>query len=265
MAKQVGESERPDGIKSLGKALDILAYVAQSPEGAGVSMISDELGINKATVSKVLTTMAKRRFTRKDPQTHRYRLGYRLVELGLNLIESIDLRAAASPHLKRLEKAINEVINLAIYHNGEVIYVDKLEGKKSLRLHSRVGGRASLTCTAAGKVMMAFLPEPEQNYLKEANPLERRTPKSIQTWEDFEAQCRDIRQQGYALDLEENEEGIVCVGAPIFDYSKRVIGAASVSCPRARCDSQRLMELKDRLVEVCTRISAECGYYAADE
>ena len=158
-------AEEREGVKSLGKALNILECVADGPDGAGVSEVSARLGINKASVSKMLSTLAAHRFVRKDPQTRRYRLGYRLVELSAHLIESIDLRAEARPHLKALEHTINEVINLAVYHNGEVIYVDKFEGTKSLRLHSRIGGRASLTCTSVGKVLLAFLPEPERRYL----------------------------------------------------------------------------------------------------
>lgn len=257
-------AEDHEGVKSLVKALDILECVADSPDGAGVSEVSLRLGINKASVSKMLSTLATRRFVRKDPETRRYRLGYRLVELSARLIESIDIRAEARPHLKALERTINEVINLAVYHNGEVIYVDKFEGTKSLRLHSRIGGRASLTCTSVGKVLLAFLPEPERRYLMDAAAPERRTHLSVATWEELAGQFAEIRKQGYALDLEENMEGVVCVGAPIFDYSGKVVGAVSVSCPTVRGDMPRLLELKDRLLEACTRISADCGYYAAE-
>ena len=265
MKEKMSELVKTDGIKSLGKALDILICVGESSEGVGVTEISHKLDINKATVSKVLSTLAARRFVRKDAQTRRYRLGYRLVELGMRLIESIDLRATAYPHLKALERTVNEVINLAVCHNGEIIYVDKFEGTKSLRLHSRIGGRASLTCTSVGKVLMAFLPEPERRDLREAHPgVERRTVHSVSTWEEFAAQCEEIRRDGYALDREENVEGIVCVGAPVFDYSRKVVGAVSVSCPTVRCGQSRLMELKDRLLEACTRISADCGYYPVE-
>ena len=91
-----------------------------------------------------------------------------------------------------------------------------------------------------------------------------RTRLSATTWEELAGQFDEIRKKGYALDLEENVEGIVCVGAPIFDYSGRVVGAVSVSCPTVRGDMTRLLELKDRLLEACTRISADCGYYVAE-
>lgn len=253
-------SNNIDGIKSLGKALDILSCVGENNDGASVTEVSDKLSINKATVSKMLSTMASHCFVRKDIHTRRYRLGYRLIELGSRLIDSIDIRTAAYPYLKALEKQVDEVINLAVYDDGEIIYVDKFEGNKSLRLHSLVGSRADLTCTSVGKVLMAFLPEQEQLFLRETHKLKRRTPRSVSTWTEFEEQCEKVRRQGYALDVEENNEGIMCAGVPVFDYSKNIIGAVSISCPTVRCSIEHLMELKDILVDTCGKISAECGY-----
>ncbi|MBR1417803.1 MAG: IclR family transcriptional regulator [Synergistaceae bacterium] len=255
------EQKISDGIKSLGKALDILTCVGETYEGVSVTEVSDKLNINKATVSKMLSTMASRNFVRKDIHTRRYRLGYRLIELGSKLIEATDIRTEAYPYLKALEKQVNEVINLAVYDNGEIIYVDKFEGSRPLRLHSSVGGRADLTCTSVGKVLMAFLPEQDQAYLKDTHKkIEQRTAKSIKTWQEFARQCAKVREQGYALDIEESSEGIMCVGAPVFDYSGNIAGAVSISCPTVRCSIEHLIELKDILIETCGKISAECGY-----
>ena len=255
------KADTKDGIKSLGKALDILVCVGETYEGTSVTEVSDKLKINKATVSKMLSTMASRNFVRKDIRTRRYRLGYKLIELGARLIEAIDIRTEAYPYLKALEKRVNEVINLAVYDNGEIIYVDKFEGSRPLRLHSLVGGRADLTCTSVGKVLMAFLSEQDQAYLKDTHKvIERRTKNSIKTWQEFESHCAEVKAQGYALDIEESSEGIMCVGAPVFDYSGKIAGAVSISCPTVRCSLDHLMRLKDILLETCNKISAECGY-----
>ena len=263
MEEELFEARRDNGVKSVHKALEILNRVAEYSDGVGVKELSERLAINKATVSKMLSTMAQHGYVRKDEETRKYRLGYRLVELSSRIIESIDIRMEARPFLKALERKINEVINLAIYRNGEVIYIDKFEGTKSLRMHSRIGGRASFTYTSVGKAVLAFLPGSERQYLMETLPLEPRTRRSIVDRDAFEKQQREILKQGYALDLEENEEGIVCVGSPIFDFSGRVVAAASISCPTVRTNMKRLMNLKDDLVEACARISASCGYRGA--
>lgn len=260
------ELERRDNnIKSVLKALEILNCVGEYPDGVGVKELSSYLGINKPTISKMLSTLASQGYVRKDEDTRKYRLGYKLVELGTRLIESIDIRAEARPFLKALERKVNEVINLAIYRNGEVFYIDKFEGTKSLRMHSRIGGRASFTYTSVGKAVLAYLPDTERKYLMESLVLEPRTPRSIIDKEKLLKQLKDIRFQGYALDLEENEEGIVCVGVPVFDFSRRVVAAVSISCPTVRTNMTRLLELKDSLMETCTQISACCGYFAAED
>ncbi len=257
--------EAASAIKSVYKALDILNCVGEYPDGIGVKELSERLGINKATISKMLSTMASQNYVRKDEETRKYRLGYRFVELSSRLIESIDIRTEARRFLKVLERKTNEVINLAIYRNGEVIYIDKFEGTKSLRMHSRIGGRASFTYTSVGKAALAFLPDSEREYLLENLVLEPRTRHSIVDKTTFIKQLKEVRLQGYALDLEENEEGIVCVGAPIFDFSRRVVAAVSISGPTVRTSMGRLLELKDDLLETCTQISAACGYFAAED
>lgn len=253
-------TEKTDfGIRSVGKALEILNCVSEYADGASVGKIAERLSINKATVSKMLSTMAAYNCVRKDEETRRYHLGYRLVELSSRLIESIDIRTEARPFLKNLERRINEVINLAIYRNGEVVYIDKFEGTKSLRMHSRIGGRASFAYTSVGKAVLAFLPDSEREYLLENMVLEPRTRHSIVDRGVFLKQLGDTRAKGYALDLEENEEGIVCVGAPVFDFSRRVVAAVSISCPTVRTGMERLLSLGGDLLETCGRISAACG------
>lgn len=256
---RLSEERTDNSIKSVCKALIILGCVGDHTDGISVKDLSGQLSINKGTVSKMLATLAAQNYVRRDEETRRYHLGYKLVELSSRLIESIDMRAEARPYLKALERRVNEVINLAIYKNGEVIYIDKFEGTKSLRMHSRIGGRASFTYTSVGKAVLAFLPESERRYLMENLTLEPRTSRSIVDKEKFKEQLEEVRSKGYALDLEENEEGIVCVGVPVFDFSRRAIGAVSISCPTVRTDMQRLLLLKDALVEASIQISAACG------
>ncbi len=253
------ERTEESAIRSVGKALSILDRVGEYADGVSVGELSERLAINKATVSKMLSTLAGFGYVRKDEETRKYRLGYRLVELSSRLIESIDIRTEARPFLKALERRLNEVVNLAIYRNGEVIYIDKFEGTKSLRMHSRIGGRASFTYTSVGKAVLAFLPDSEREYLMEALVLEPRTRHSIVDKNVLLKQLKETRVRGYAFDLEENEEGIVCVGAPIFDFSRRVVAAVSISCPTVRTGMEHLRVLGEDLVETCARISEACG------
>jgi DNA-binding IclR family transcriptional regulator len=230
-----------------------------------VKDLSERTGINKASVSKMLSTLAVHGYVRRDPASRRYLLGYKLIELSTRLIESFDIRQAARPMLEKLEAITNEVINLAIYRNGDLIYIDKYEGTKSLRMHSKIGGRAGWTYTSVGKAVFAHLPEPERAYILDGLDFAPHTPYSMTRREDFLEQVEEAGKTGYALDMEENELGIVCVGAPVFDYSGKVVGGVSISSPTVRSNRERLLDLSSLLCAACREISSALGYNAPVE
>jgi DNA-binding IclR family transcriptional regulator len=250
-------------VKSVRTALILLGLVGAARGGARVTDLAEKSGIGKASVSKMLSTLAAEGYVRRDPVSRTYFLGYKLLELSTTLIEGIDIRRVARPALEALESAVNEVINLATYHNGDLIYIDKYEGTKSLRMHSVIGGRAGWTYTSVGKAVFAFLPAQEQAYILDSLSFAPRTPASITSRAAYLAETRDAGRLGYALDLEENVEGIVCVGAPVFDYSGKVVGGVSISTPTVRSDRKRLEELAALLVKSCGEISRALGQQGA--
>lgn len=247
-------------VKSLRSALQLLELVGKERNGARVKDLAAASGVNTASVSKMLSTLAAQGFVRKDDATRRYFLGFKLIELGTSLIESLDIRAAARPILEELEDATNEVINLAAYHIGDLIYIDKYEGTKSLRMHSKIGGRADWVNTAVGKAVFANLPDHEKAYLQERFTFTPKTPASITSREVFLAQISEVRAKGYAVDVEENEMGILCVGAAVFDYSGKPVGAVSISWPVVRGGLERLATLQEPLRGACAAISRAMGY-----
>ncbi len=258
--KHENSNDTGSTIKSVHTALRLLDLVGATRGGARVTDLAEKTGITKASISKMLSTLAMHGYVRRDPASRQYFLGYKLIELSTRLIESIDIRRAARPALEELEAATNEVINLASYQNGDLIYIDKYEGTKSLRMHSKIGGRAWWTYTAVGKVVFAFLPEQEQAYILDGLTFEPRTPRSITTRGVFLAEIAEAKKLGYALDLEENELGIVCVGAPVFDYSGKVVGGVSISSPTVRSSKEHQAELTTLLVRACKNISGALGF-----
>jgi DNA-binding IclR family transcriptional regulator len=247
-------------VKSLRTALRLLELVGRERNGARVKDLAAASGVNTASVSKMLSTLAAQGFVRKDGATQRYFLGFKLIELGTRLIETLDIRAAARPVLEELEKATNEVINLAAYHIGDLIYIDKYEGTKSLRMHSKIGGRADWVNTAVGKAVFANLPEHEKAYLLESFAFAPKTPASITSREVFLAQISEVLERGYAVDVEENEMGILCVGAAVFDYSNKPVGAVSISWPVVRGGLERLSTLQAPLRGACAAVSRAMGH-----
>jgi len=257
--------ERESIVKSVRRALDIINIISSHKDGIGVTGISRQMDINKSSVHRILATLVQYGYVEQDNETSRYKLGYKFLELSSKLLESIDLRKAAQPFLQELERETNEVIHLVVYDQREVIYIEKLEGTETLRMHSKVGRRAPLHCTAVGKAILAHLPLHVVHETIERMELAVHTEHTITNKEELLKELAQVKERGYALDLEENEYGIRCVAVPIFDHLGNVAAAVSVSGPTIRMTDQRIDKLHKRMVQIGAKISRRLGYMAKKE
>lgn len=252
--------ERENMVKSVGRALDIISIVSSKKGGLGVTEIAKQIDINKSSVYRILSTLVQYGYIEQDIETGRYKLGYKFLEISSKLLDSIDLRSEAMPFLQDLERDTNEVIHLVVYDQGEVVYIEKLEGNETLRTHSRVGKRAPMHCTSVGKAILAYLPTNIVMDIIDRKGLPIHTDHTITEKEEFLQELNRVKQKGYALDLEENEYGITCIAAPIFDHSGNVVASVSVSGPTTRMSNARLDELKPMMIEASKAISERLGY-----
>lgn len=247
-------------VKSVDRALQIIHFISKNREGLGVTELASLLDINKSSVYKLLSTLAHHGFVEQDNETKKYRLGYKYLELSSILLESIDLRSEAKPFLKELEQLTNEVIHLVVYDQGEIVYIEKLEGNETLRTHSKIGRRAPIHCTSVGKVIMAHLPKHEMLALIDKYGLPKHTENTITNRDVFLKELEKISELGFAVEKEENEVGISCIAAPIFDHRGMVIAAISISAPTIRMTDERLAQLREVIMEVGKQISRRLGY-----
>ncbi|MED5052140.1 IclR family transcriptional regulator [Anoxybacillus rupiensis] len=252
--------KRENMVKSVSRALDIIDIVCSEKDGLGVTEIAKQMDINKSSVYRILSTLVQYGYIEQDEETSRYKLGYKFLELSSKLLESIDLRKEAKPYLKELEKETNEVIHLVVYDQGEVIYIEKLEGTETLRMHSKVGRRAPMHCTAVGKAILAHLPADVVRDILERKGLPRHTDQTITDQNAFLQELAQVKQKGYALDLEENEYGIRCIAVPIFAHGGKVVAAVSLSGPTIRMTDERIKQLQGRMQQIGKQISARLGY-----
>ncbi|CAM3656481.1 IclR family transcriptional regulator [Cytobacillus oceanisediminis] len=252
--------ERENMVKSVSRALDIITLVSMKKGGLGVTEIAKQIDINKSSVYRILSTLVQYGYIEQDGETGKYKLGYKFLEVSSKLLESIDLRAEARPFLQELENETNEVIHLVVYDQGEVVYIEKLEGNETLRMHSKVGKRAPMHCTSVGKAILAHLPSSVVLDILERKGMPVHTDKTITDKEEFLKELSQVRQKGYALDLEENEYGITCIAVPIFDHLGKVIAAVSISGPTMRMTEDRMNTLKSVMVKTGKAISARLGH-----
>jgi DNA-binding IclR family transcriptional regulator len=248
-------------VRTVSKALDILECLSQEKSPLSAGELAKRCSLSRPTAYRLLTALAQRGYIAQDRSTRiRYRLGYKVLELSKGLLDGIDLRQCARPYLKDLSQAVGETVHLAVLDGASVVYIDKVEGNQTIRMHSTIGSRNPAHCTALGKAILAHLPADERSAILAAAHLERRTPQTITDTRTLEAHLAQVRQRGFAIDNVENEDGIRCVGAPIFDHTGRVIAALSISGPAYRLTLEALSRLGDQVKGTAAAISRELGY-----
>lgn len=243
-------------IKSINKALDVLEFLSANDGEIGIVEISKQLNMGLSTVHRILATLKSRNYIIQNPKTAKYRLGIKLFELGCEVQSTKNLIKMVRPYLRELSRITNETANLAILEDKEVIYLDTIESSETLRTEIRQGTRTPAHCTALGKCLLAFLTDSdfEQLYRRDEQ-ITSLTPQSISSWSELKRELNKVKEQGYALDLEEYKIGIHCVGVPIFNGKGEAIAAISITGPASRFTGEKMEEAKNQLLIVVKEIS----------
>jgi IclR family KDG regulon transcriptional repressor len=247
-------------IQVLDRAFQILGKVADEDAGVSLPEIARDLQLHKSTAHRLLMALEAARFIEKNPVSGRYRLGSRVMELGLSAVSRLDVYQIAGPHLRWLAEQTGETGHLAVLRDGEVVSVLNVESRQTVRTPSAVGARSPVHCTAHGKAALAFAPADQLSAFLRSRNFKSYTPKTLTTAARLRAELEKVRQHGYALDDEEWETGLRCIGAPVRDSSGSVIAAVSLSGPVFRIRPERIQALADAVMETASRISFALGY-----
>ena len=208
--------------------------------------------MHKATVHRFLATMENLGIVEKVGQ--RYRLGLRLFELGNRVPIRAGLVDQAHPFLEELAGEIQETVNLAGLFRGEVMYLDKVQCRRSLQINTYIGCRILPHCTALGKAILAYLPGDVRRRILAEKGLQKRTPYTITDLGLLESQLAEIRRRGYSVDDQEFEEGLRCVAVPLFSPDHQIAAAISASGPTVRINERTIPRLAEKLKEAASRI-----------
>lgn len=243
---------------TLKRAFSIIELLATSPN-LGLTEISTKLEYSKSTVHNIVTTLTTQGVLEKNFDTSRYHLGRKLIELGYIAQGEVAVRKIAYPYLRRLNEELDETIHLTVLDNRQVLYIDCIESKKRLRTYSVIGVRAQLHCTSVGKAIMAFLPPAEIDAIIELCGLKKYTSNTITDKQTLLKELKWIVEAGYAIDNMEHENGLRCVGAPIFDNHNEVFASLSISGPETRITMEKVEEIAPILIEAAQDISRKMG------
>ena len=252
------DQESGGNLQSVRRALLALELISEHGE-LGVTELGRKLGVHKATASRLIATLAERGFVERDPLTEKFRLGYGLISLAGAAVGGNDLVRAARPILDELAERTTETVNLGVLTGDSVVYVDQITGTRAIVSVSWVGRRTPLHCTSNGKVILAFSTEVERERLLRA-PLTKLTPRTITDVRKLRAQLEEIRVRGYAQTMEELEEGLNAVSAPVRGMSGELVAALSVSGPAFRMRPVDLPRMGKLTAEAARAISRRLGY-----
>jgi DNA-binding IclR family transcriptional regulator len=241
------------GSQTLFRGLDVIELVAEGPITLGD--LADRLGLTRSTTHRLASALVDRHYLTFVPRGG-YSLGPKLLELGFRVRDELDLPRVAGPQLERLALLTEDTVHLGVLDRGQVLYLDKIPGKRRINISSRVGELQPVPSTGLGKALILDHSEESwENFFRAENSA--RAPAALQDWL---ARMRAYAQAGYAFDLEENEDQIRCVAAPIRDVAGRITAAISVSSAAQYMSDQRMQALTKDVVETARRISEDLGW-----
>jgi DNA-binding IclR family transcriptional regulator len=251
--------EKP--VQSVERTLRILELMADKGNPMALSEISNQLGLKISTTHRLLKTLIIKGFAEQDPYTGKYQLGIKTFRIGNTALYTLDIRSVARPYLKRLTEKYKETANLAILDHGDVVYIDQVESEKMVKMIARLGSRGPAHSNAVGKVLLAYLSSSELERFFKGKKLEKYTSQTITSPEILKKELEKVKSQGYAVDLEETEEGICCVAAAVWNHLGKVNAAIGISGPSNRISLSYIeKELAEAVKNTAAEVSFKLGY-----
>ena len=243
------------------RALILLRYIVDHPEGLSIREVSREYGYSPATVQKLVSALNNQDFITQDQATERYHLGPEVVRLGLTAVERLEVRQVARPFLSTLSNETEETVFLAIARGDHVIYIDKVVSDRLIRMDAPLGVNRPFNCTSVGKVLLSGMPPDKVAELAVQGVFEHRTENSIVEIFAIQAELDQVHQRGWVLDNEEYALGAYCIGAPVYNHEGQIIAALTVSGPAERIKGN-LDILVEKVKSNAQAVSEAMGYHA---
>jgi DNA-binding IclR family transcriptional regulator len=248
-------------LQTVERAFRVIELLGNADHYLGISDIARQSSLPLATTHRLLSTLLKLRYVEQNPETNKYTLGVRILQLRGAVIEQINLGVQAMPVMKALMDRVGETVHLAVLNEGEIVYIERVEGLRTQGMYTRIGKRGPAHCTALGKAMLSHLPE-ETWYDDVVNRhgLRAFSENTITSIDALRLELQRTRERGYAIDNVETGERVRCVAAPIRNYTGQVVAALSISGPQAQITPGRIPELGASVCQAAGIISNKLGF-----
>jgi DNA-binding IclR family transcriptional regulator len=257
----MAESEKtPAVVQTLDRALKIIELLALHSEGFGVTEIGQRVGLHKSTVHRLLSHLVAQGYIEKDEKGAVYTLGLKFIELASLRLNQVELKTEAGPYLRRLAAQLDQPIHLAILSDTDAVYIEKIEPLAHLRMYSQIGKRIPVYCSSLGKCLVSELDPADLDALAERLSYQAFTPTTVTGKAAFLAEVATTRERGWSLDDAEHEPGIRCIGAPVRDFTGKIVAAISASGTTGMINEANDSRISGLVVETAKAISRRLGW-----
>jgi IclR family pca regulon transcriptional regulator len=259
-------SERGTGTsQSLERGLAILSSFDSDRPLIGVSELSRELDLSRSTAHRYIATLAQLGYLQQDPDSRRYRLGPKVVDLGFSAINSMDLRELAAPHLQALSDETGHTVNMAVLDGADIVYIERCRtsqrGQRDIDLNLHIGSRLPAYCTSMGKVLLAHLEPAEQRAALKQVRFVPRGPNTLTEKDELLSELARVRTAGLAVNNEELAYGLRSIAAPVRRQTGEVVAAINLAVHRSMVSLDQLVaHLGPMLKHTAEEISARISY-----
>lgn len=246
--------------KSASRVMDILIILSSVNEPLSVSQLSRELNAPKSSTFEILATMVEKGFLEFDDVLKTYKPGIKVFEVGASYLYNTDLTKEARPYLEELVKKTGETAFLATPSDRDVVYLDKVEASSSIRTTATLGMRNPMHVTGLGKAILAAYPNQKVKEIMLNQTFAAVTKNSIKDYDSLMVNLNQIRQRGYSIDDQENEDDVFCIAAPVWNYTNQPIAAISIAGLATRMTEKKGEEYAVYLIDVAMSLSKRFGY-----
>ncbi len=246
------------GVAAIERAVDVLFLFTRSSNTLGVTEISRELGVSKAVVHRILTSLCDRALLTVDPESRRYALGPAVLELAAAYRDQLDIRELALNEMRRLSAETDETATLSVRHGNRRVYVAQITPPREVKMTVPIGGSFPLHAGASSKAFLAWLSDGEIDHYLAENPLDSLTEATIVAVDELRAELDRIRQQGFAVSLGERQHDAGSVAAPILDHNHQPVAVISISGPIERF-RDKIARSAASVVETTRGLSTKLG------
>lgn len=254
------EKEENYKVPNLEKGITVLEHLSMHPAGQTLQEIKALVDLSQTTAYRILNTLVRLEYLTYDETTKRYKLTRKLLTLGFRALNEHNLLEIVLPRLRELRDRVKETACFGVMGNEKAVFIEQAQGHHAFRFVLTPGKPLDLHCSAPGKAMMAYMPNTVRDRYLSFMTFTRYNERTITGRDEYLRELERVSKLGYAVDNEEEMNGVICVGAPIFNYNGYPCGAIWISGPKDRLTPEMVITSAQQIKEITRSISYELGY-----